>query len=242
MGSTDNFLPGNVKAEFVAVACSAAAADPDTKPVEVAKVGATLWDLDWGDPTPVGLVGTGTVDAPLTPVGMEDGATGVGTEVGTEDEEVGTGTADDEADDAEVDARGVVTEADDGEITVAVGLDEAGLIELDVGTGAWEVLGRGTEGDCGSWDANIDEGFVPEPMGLGTAIATVQVLTSRTASFPWSSLIGVRTITQVWVTGPEPVLIVWTVVTEEGWGAACRGSRGKAVTWTEQNRKVYSKR
>jgi len=36
MGSTDNFLPGKVKAEFVAVAC-AAAADPDTKPVEVDK-------------------------------------------------------------------------------------------------------------------------------------------------------------------------------------------------------------
>jgi len=122
----------------------------------------------------------------LTPAGVEDGAT-------AEDEEVGTGTAD------EVDARSVVVGAADEVTTVATGLDEA---ELDVGTGVGEELGRG-DGD--DWDAGIEEGFVPEPMGLGTAIETVQVLTSRTASFPWSSLIGVRTITQVCVTGPEPL-------------------------------------
>jgi hypothetical protein len=214
MGSTDSFLPGKVKAEVVAVACSAAA-DPDAEPVEVAKVAATLGDLDRVDSTFVGAAGAGTEDAPLAPIGVEDGATDAGTEDaddgtagadnGTADADDGTGIADDEADDAEVDARSVVVIADGEVTTVTTGLGGVGLIELNVGTGAGS---RTVEGDGVGWDADTDGGLVPEPMGLGTAIATVQVLTSRTASFPWSSLIGVRTITQVWVTAPEPELIV----------------------------------
>jgi len=45
---------------------------------------------------------------------------------------------------------------------------------------------------------------------------SVHVFTSRTASFPLASLIGVRTMTQVSVMGPAAVLVVWVVVTDVG--------------------------
>jgi len=134
MGSTDNFLPGNVNAAFVADA-SAAARVPDSEAVEVA-------EMDEESPTFVGA-GTGSEDTPSSPTGVGDGAT-----------DVVTGTA---VDDTSVDVK---TDDDEGESE------------------------------------------------LGVAIDTVQVLTSRTASFPCSSVIGVRVMTQVWVTGPEAELIV----------------------------------
>lgn len=139
MGSTDNFLPGNVNAAFVADA-SAAARVPDSEAVEVA-------EMDEESPTFVGA-GTGSEDTPSSPTGVGDGATDVGTE------DVVAGTA---VDDTSVDVK---TDDDEGE------------------------------------------------SGLGVATDTVQVLTSRTASFPCSSVIGVRVMTQVWVTGPEAELIV----------------------------------
>jgi hypothetical protein len=63
MGSTDNFLPGNVNAAFVVAGCRAAATDPDGKVLEVDTMDAAL-DLEI--PVLVDAAEAGTEDAPST--------------------------------------------------------------------------------------------------------------------------------------------------------------------------------
>jgi len=182
MGSTDNFLPGKVKAVFEAVACSAAAV-PDTEPETPTLVGVAEDALLTG-------VGDGVRDvgAEDTEAGTDADAVGTAVEVvgtvtkvvdtvaevvGMEAEVGGTEATDNDADDAEADI-----ETDDDGTTVAAGLDEVGLIELG------DDVGKVVEDDDRVWDVDIDGEGVLEPTELGMAVETVQVLTSRTASFP----------------------------------------------------------
>lgn len=76
--------------------------------------------------------------------------------------------------------------------------------------------------------------LLPEPLlELLAAIVRVQVLTSRTAALPLSSVMGVSAMTQVCVIAPEGVLVVdWvmTVVACPSW----RGSTGTAFTRKRQ--------
>jgi len=192
-------LPGNVKAAFVALACSAVAAVPDPELLEVENLETPILvgtaegvtedtPLDGEE---VADVGTGDVevgtDAEVVDMDVEVVNTGdveVGTDaevvdmdvevVNTDDDEVGmdgvgTEITDDETEDAKVGA-----ETDDGVTTAETELDGE--------------LGKAIEDGDMVWDLDIDgegEGeFAPEPTGLGKAIETVQVLTSRTASLP----------------------------------------------------------
>jgi len=69
-------------------------------------------------------------------------------------------------------------------------------------------------------------------------IVTVHVFTSCTAAFPLVSVTGVSTTTQVSVSRPRGVLVVWTVVTDVGWPVAfCRALSGRALTGTERSRR-----
>jgi len=187
-----------VKAVFEAVACSAAAV-PDAEPEEVGVsgsetptlVGATedalltgvgdgVRDVDAEDTeagtdadTAVEVVGTVTevVDTVTEVVGTVAKVVGTVAEVvGMEAEVGGTEATDNDADDGEADI-----ETDDDGTTVAAGV---GLLELG------DDVGKVIEDDGRVWDVDIDGEGVPEPTELGMAVETVQVLTSRTASFP----------------------------------------------------------
>jgi len=69
-------------------------------------------------------------------------------------------------------------------------------------------------------------------------IVTVHVFTSCTAAFPLPSVIGVSTTTQVSVSRPRGVLVVWTVVTDVGWPVAfCRALSGRALAGIEKSRR-----
>jgi len=204
MGSTDNFLPGKAKAAFVALACSAAAADPDIELVEVAKSWVAVLGLDLEAPTLVGAAGAGTEDALSTSTEVEDVAT-EGVEVGTGDAEVGmdaevVGTEDAEVgiEDAEVGMEDAEVCTDTEEVDTETTGDETNDVEVgagsvDVGTGdEVTTVAMGLDEIWGmALEAGIDEEFVPEPEDR------VQVFTSRTAALPCASVIGVRAMTQV---------------------------------------------
>ena len=142
----------------------------------------------------------------------------VGTESGTDDEvtnELDGKVADGKMDDDKMAAG--LDETDDSvalgetkEIEVGRAIDEEFALE-EVGVGRTideefapkEVeVGRAIDEEFAPEEVEvgraIDEEFAPEPAG-----ERVQVFTCRTASFPWLSVIGVRTMTQVWLTGPE---------------------------------------
>jgi len=141
---------------------------------------------------------------PVIVTAAEDG----GTNADTEDVEVGPAITDDEA---EIGTRSADVETAEGVTAVVVGIDETGVgddmalegelidegvalegelisegvaleTEFEFGTGTAGELGRAAgESDDAIGDAGIGGDLAPEPAGPGE---TVQVLTSRTASFP----------------------------------------------------------
>lgn len=117
-----------------------------------------------------------------------------------------------------------------GADTVALSLDTGMDVVLPVGVGLCAVveLGVGLSVDVGT---AVDEEVVDiwgicevnVPLTLGTVVTPgpsssssssnvkKHFLTSSTAGFPLVSVIGVSVISHVSVTGPSPVMVVWTV-------------------------------
>lgn len=129
----------------------------------------------------VNTVGTDAED--VGTVGTEDAEAGTDAEeVGTGTEEVGTETTGDETDEEGIGTGSVDVGTGDEVTTVATGLDETCGMALE---------------DPVEAGLDIDGEFVPEPEDK------VQVFTSCTAGLPCTSVIGVRAMIQVCVTGPE---------------------------------------
>ena len=193
----------------------------------------------------VDAVATEIVDAVATEI-VDTVATGIVEAVATEIvDTVGTEIVDGVA--AEI-VEIVAAEIVDAEV---VGTETTGNETEEEGTGTGSVdvgtsdevtiVATGLDKTCGGMTLedpveaglDIDEEFVPEPEDR------VQVFTSCTAGLPCASVIGVRAMIQVCVTGPEGLerkisgatdsrtevmtyeLIVLTVVTEVGWTATC---------------------
>jgi len=225
MGRTESFFPGRVKAPAADADACSAAAEETAVPVaeELADVagafvggvalvtaGATIVGLGAAVVGNAVVEGT-TVETPFTETAGD--SVGIATELVAEDD---TGADDDGG--AEEDAGGGGAAEDDATAEVVAGAAEEEKVDEPAND---EVVVAAIVADeeelCSVDDATDvleeDSPPLPPPLSVGGSILIVHDLTACTASLPFVSLMGVKTITQASVIAPAAVSVVWLVVT-----------------------------
>lgn len=226
MGKTESFFPGRVKAAPAADtdACSAAATETAVPVAEeladvagafvgdvaLVTAGATIVGLDAAVVDNAVVEGT-TVETPFTETAGD--SAGIATELVAEDD---TGAEEDADAEEDVGGGGGVEVDATGEVVVEAAVEEKVEEPAKDEVVVAAIVADGEE-LCGVEDVTDvleeDSPPLPPPLSLGGCIVIVHDSTICTASLPFLSLMGVKTITQASVIAPATVSVVWLVVT-----------------------------